>query len=186
MKWGGVILILLCCLFLYKNISIPWFGIGYRELMAAFFMAMGLIYKLNEKWKKSKICIGLCPVILIMGSLLYPCSMVTIAWYQVLPYIISALAGTIFLHSVTQKFILNTAVGNVLFYVGENTLTILTWHFLCFKLISLLTITIYGMPMEQLAEFPVINEVAVKGWWVLYAVAGIILPLCLAQFKYTR
>ena len=43
-------------------------------------------------------------------------------------------------------------------FIGKNTLTILTWHFLAFKLVSLSIIGIYDLPIERLAEFPVIKE----------------------------
>ena len=67
----------------------------------------------------------------------------------------------------------NNWVSRFLVFVGDNTLDILTWHFLCFKLVSLLLIWIYALPIERLAEFPVIEEFAYQGWWVMYLVVGV-------------
>ena len=61
-------------------------------------------------------------------------------------------------------------------------MTILTWHLLSFKAVSLLIILIYGLPIEQLGEFPVIVEYATKGWWILYFVVGVGLPLLMKKF----
>lgn len=44
------------------------------------------------------------------------------------------------------------------FFIGKNTLTILTLHFLIIKLVSLVIIGIYDLPIKRLAEFPVITE----------------------------
>lgn len=59
----------------------------------------------------------------------------------------------------------------------------LTWHFLSFKIVSLLIITIYSLPMTRLADFPVINELAIKGWWILYVIVGVSIPL---GWRYAR
>ena len=61
--------------------------------------------------------------------------------------------------------------------IGNKTLEILTWHFLSFKLVSLVIIACYRLPIEHLAEFPVMHPYNVQGWWVLYLVTGIAVPL---------
>ena len=66
-------------------------------------------------------------------------------------------------------------------YAGEHTLEILTFHFLCFKLVSLLKIAYYDWPAARLAEFPVIGENNTY-WWLLYVVVGVEVPLL---FTYT-
>lgn len=63
----------------------------------------------------------------------------------------------------TESFLFKTMT-----YIGRNTLTVLTWHFISFKLVSLLIIAIYGLPYDSLSEFPVIHEYAAKGWWLAY------------------
>lgn len=59
-------------------------------------------------------------------------------------------------------------------FIGKNTLTILTWHFLAFKLVSLLVIGIYDLPIDRLAEFPVITEYSRQGWWIAYFIVAMV------------
>lgn len=61
-------------------------------------------------------------------------------------------------------------------YTGEHTMGILTFHILCFKIVSLLKISYYDWPIARLAEFPVIGENNAF-WWLLYMVAGVGIPL---------
>lgn len=69
----------------------------------------------------------------------------------------------------------NNKAYRVMTYIGKNTLSVLTWHFLTFKIVSVLIIITYRLPLSRLAEFPVIQEYASKGWWVAYfAVAMIV------------
>ena len=68
-----------------------------------------------------------------------------------------------------------------LVYVGNNTLTVLTWHFLCFKIVSLIIIQLYNLPIEQLACFPIIPEYA--SWWLIYFVVGAGVPLSILLLK---
>ena len=61
--------------------------------------------------------------------------------------------------------------------VGTKTLGILTWHFLCFKFVSWILILYYHLPIDRLSEFPVVTEYSSQGWWMLYLVAGLLLPI---------
>lgn len=68
-------------------------------------------------------------------------------------------------------------------FIGQNTLTILTWHFLSFKVVSLIIIKIYDLPIERLSEFPVISEYATKGWWVAYFIMAMLVSNVFALFN---
>lgn len=61
-------------------------------------------------------------------------------------------------------------------------MTILTWHFLAFKLVSLLIIAIFGLQIEELTEFPVITRYAQMGFSILYFVVGVMLPMILVKY----
>ena len=68
-------------------------------------------------------------------------------------------------------------LNNCLSFIGKNTLNILTRHFLCFKLVTCFIIFLYALPKEQLAMYPVIEEYAERGWWFLYFLFGLCVPL---------
>ena len=61
---------------------------------------------------------------------------------------------------------------------------ILALHFLCFKLVSLIKIYIYGLPIEYLSKFPVIEEYN-SYMWILYSIIGIAIPL-LVEHTYIK
>ncbi|MGN0403518.1 MAG: acyltransferase family protein [Acetatifactor sp.] len=59
---------------------------------------------------------------------------------------------------------------------GRYSLHIMCLQFLAFKAVSRLIIAVYDLPMERLAEYPVLR--GVDGlWWVAYALAGCVLPV---------
>lgn len=70
--------------------------------------------------------------------------------------------------------------------IGNNTLPILTWHMLCFKIVSILIINFYGLPMARLAEFPVIEEYSKQGWFLLYFLVGVLVPLWMSKSKFLK
>jgi len=65
---------------------------------------------------------------------------------------------------------------NIFSYIGERTLKILTWHFTGFKIVTLLLVLIMGIGITHLGEFPVLEGVGYH-WILLYAIAGVGLPL---------
>lgn len=70
-----------------------------------------------------------------------------------------------------------------LYYIGNNTLTILGLHFLAFKLISIIKIHYYDLPYTALAQFPVVLEEQNMCFWYLYSITGIFVPIFL-KFGY--
>ena len=91
-----------------------------------------------------------------------------------LAYMIVAPIG-IFLVMLLSKILDKTRLNDLIGYLGDNSLTILALHYLCFKLVSLLAINVTGLSAEMLAEFPVIPSLG-GAWWVLYSISGLIIP----------
>ena len=94
-------------------------------------------------------------------------------------YIVGALSGILMVKNISNNLVNIRCVEKLLVHVGNNTLPILTWHFLSFKAVSLLIIKTYDLPIELLASFPVISEYSQSGWWILYTIVGVAAPLCL-------
>lgn len=97
---------------------------------------------------------------------------------RIVPYVIMAVAGTWCIFSLPWER-MNNKMRRFMKYVGNHTMAILTWHFLSFKIVSLLIIAVYGIDGERLAEFPIIHEYTNRGWFVLYTFIGISLPLAI-------
>jgi len=92
-------------------------------------------------------------------------------------YIAGACAGIIMTKNISTYIQRFPRISKMMIYIGDNTLTILTWHFLCFVPVSWIMTRLYGLPNEAIASFPVISEYAAKGWWTIYSIVGIILPV---------
>lgn len=126
-------------------------------------------------------------LLVTLGVFYWQASLLQFSWTQVIPYLISAMAG------ILMVFKLSSYVNNkdnllkrLLVYIGDHTLTILTWHFLCFKIVSLIIIYWENLPIERLAEFPVITDYSCRGWFILYFIVGMAVPLVLTKTKYLK
>lgn len=161
--------------------GLPVIGIGSREFMAAFFIWFGYIYKKRNLHIDRKYLIVIYACIVALGTSFWQGSMLDCKWELIIPYMFTALCGTLMVFGIS-RYLLGRG-ERFLLYVGNNTLQILTWHFLSFKIISLLIIAIYHLPIEHLAEFPVIEQYAYQGWWVVYMVIGIGTPICACYYK---
>lgn len=73
--------------------------------------------------------------------------------------------------------------SKVLKLIGENTLDIMGLHFMLFKIVSLIIICVYQLPIERLAEYPVLMGVE-GGWWILYSVVGVSLATLFAVIRH--
>ena len=181
---GGGILLILCVLTLVVRVKIPYFSIGAREILAAFFMIIGYCYrKSNYMFENSIFIIPVAVFLLILGTFLWPCGMLSLTWQKVVPYSLSACAGTLMVFSISKIIMKIKFLRGFFIYVGEHTLLILTWHMLSFKVVSLLIIWYYNLSITHLAEFPVMAEFASIGWWLLYFIVGVCLPLLVILIK---
>lgn len=185
---GGVLLLTLTMMLSFVNKSVPYFYVGARETFAALFFVIGHAYKASEiKCHKKGYCLLGGIVLVTIGASFVKANLLDFSWLQVLPYTMIAISGilaTFYLSQKVEKF--NNEAIRILIYIGNNTLTILTWHFLSFKLVSLVIILIYQLPIERLAEFPVITEYSVKGYFILYFLIGAIVPLLLSKNKFLK
>lgn len=147
-------------------------------------MFSGMDYKKRKlKIEENSIVFVICSMLVIVATMFWPSNMLVMTWHVFVPYVLSALAGTFMIFYFSKKILLYRRISRALTYVGDNTLLILTWHFLFFKLVSFLLILYYTLPIARLAEFPVIEEYAYNGWWLLYLMMGIVLPLLTLPLK---
>jgi hypothetical protein len=105
--------------------------------------------------------------------------MLKFTYINVVPYIISAVVGTLVIFHLGVWLVgkKETVISRFLVFTGNHTFNVLTWHFLSLKIVSLLLILLYGLPIKQLSEFPVIESYAREGWWIAYFIVGVSVPL---------
>lgn len=70
--------------------------------------------------------------------------------------IIAALCGWSLLYSLAKYIEKQRIISQAISYVGYHTMPIILLHFLCFKVIHLLQIILYGKPVYMLSAFPVL------------------------------
>lgn len=64
-------------------------------------------------------------------------------------------------------------------YIGQHTMCIMLWHFLAFKVVNLVQIFYYKLPMYYLASTPTLYVSSIY-WKLLYLFMGVVLPIMVA------
>lgn len=177
----GVLGVFVVVVVSYTRFIIPWFHLDARQFLAVIFFLIGLGFKEFEMPKFKRIIGFTAFTLVVIGGFFwriktaqnfYPIN-------RIVPYILTAVLGTWSVYSLPWER-LQGSVSQFILFIGNNTLTILTWHFLCFKILSLLLVNLYSLPIGQLAEFPTIIALSKRGWWLAYCITGIALPLLVA------
>ena len=161
----------------YFNKHIPFIGIESKELIATLIFYAGYLYKRNEFSVSLFFCISAAAIIVI-GSFCWEMSFLGVMYWKIPLWTISSIMATIAIFKLCKILEKKTFVSkSILIYIGNNTLPILALHFTCFKIVSLIIIYLYALPIDRLAEFPVIMEYSTKGWWIAYLIIGVFSPL---------
>lgn len=183
---GCAVLLSLTIVFSYLKCSVPYFLIGSTESLAASFFYTGYVYRRNsiEHHEVEFILVGF--LFVTLGFVYSRASMLNFTCSQVIPYYSCAILGTLMVYKMSilvNRLDASNWLKCGLVYIGENTLTILTWHFLSFKLVNLLIILIYGLPIQHLAEFPTIVEYSSSGWFFIYFIVGVVVPISFTKIR---
>ena len=174
---GGAFLLIASLVCSMLGLRIPYY-IEPREILASAFIVTGFAYK-RSGWRleEKPIVILIGAIIVAIGVKYWPCNMLSLSWQRIVPYYLSSLAGILMVFGFCKFICGFKMMAKAWSYVGDRTLDILTWHFLSFKVVSLVIISVYGITISRLSEFPVIEEYAYRGWWVLYLFVGVLVPL---------
>lgn len=172
----------------FMNWKIPYFAIGARETLGALFLMVGHVYKTyNFNLHHNNCFVAFAIVFVGIGSIYWHTTMLSFTYINVVPYALTSIIGTLALFKVGIYIADKTKslAFRFLDYVGRYTFNVLTWHFLSMKVVSLAIIYIYGLPIKQLSEFPVIEQYATQGWWVFYLFIGVGIPVGGTYFYHT-
>lgn len=94
-------------------------------------------------------------------------------------YVIVSILGWILIYEIAVLIDNNTSLlSKFLAVLGKNSMSIVIFHFLAFKLVSILICNIYSLPYNCIATFPTID--LYSGWWILYTIVGISVPIGLS------
>ena len=183
-----------------KEFHIPVFGISQRTWMATFFFLFGHAWRAAEEggsvlsrydslpwWWQLPIVLVLGVSVKVIIIFFGHTSMLSFTLQNALSYVFAALCGSVMVVYVCRWIVSRAwCLQRFLVFTGRHTFEVLTWHFSCFKLVSLLLIAIYGLSIEHLACFPVINTATLQAagvdvtwtlWWWPYLIVGAGIPI---------
>lgn len=171
---------------LFRHFDIDIFphhiAINFMVFYAAAFVAFGYTMKgVFKKIPNNKIVVLSLIIVTIVSAIVYPKHEVfNQTTLSMLPYLITSTCGTFMVLLLSKRITRMTSLASFFSFCGNNTLTILTWHFLSFKLISLAIVFIFGFPIECLSNHPIIQMPSF--WWVAYFFMGVLLPIIVAYW----
>lgn len=97
-------------------------------------------------------------------------------FYNSILFIVGSLAG-IYLIIIISGLVKSLRVGRWLDIVGGGTMSVLTFHFLFFKILTLLLVRVGMFTQETLSEWPVPNGHGYNSLWWLYSLVGVLGPI---------
>lgn len=148
-------------------------------LVALIIFYFGYLFKSYEDKVSFNIYLFFVAVLFLILNITYGTLEMSTQSYVNPPFfILCSLAGIYLNIFVARKITAMNIKTNVLKFIGANTFIIMALHFICFKLVSIMQIEIYKLPLYMLGKFPVID--GSNGWWLLYTIFGVLLPAGLA------
>ena len=87
----------------------------------------------------------------------------------------ASLAGWFFLFGIAGLFANIKGINSLFVILGQNTLALVIFHFLCFKPVNIIVALVNDWPLSTVAGFPV-NYVS-GCWWIAYTISATILPI---------
>lgn len=175
--WIVLIVITLTMVFSIMNyFDIVPFILQLTLLSISFFL-IGFYFKKKEvfQYKKVYLFVSLCVICLLLCTYCSPTSMLTFSANNLIPYILAAISGIYLTHFISTKT--PSVLKKYLVYIGDHSFTILTLHFLSFKVVSFVYTIYYGLEHIRISEFPIISDAKGYIWVFSYFAIGVILPL---------
>lgn len=161
---------------------------GYRDLMGCFFFGVGFLLKpiLNRMPRNIAIDVVLLAVVLAF-TFWSPSSMsFNASMSDCLSLPVPALCGFLLTYDISCRFDKlseNNPIRRFLVYCGNNTLIVFVLHVSAFKIVSAIKIAYYGLPWAEMGCHMNIHEHTDDGFWMLYSIVGVAVPLLL-QYLY--
>jgi len=179
---GGLLLLIISMVLSRWHLAL-YVYINAKQILASFFIYCGYLYRRTEerfevdwKWWLTSVILVFVSVLGWKGSINEVDN-----WQVLLPCVLAGLPMSVTMLSVCKTLEKKNigAVGRYLKLVGDNSLTLLTWHFPAFMLVSLLIVGVYGLPFERALEMPIIYDYQSEWWWI-YFIIGVMVTSGLA------
>lgn len=175
------ILLAITLIFRLFELRIPYFTVDYISFYAATFIAVGywmrdwkVLFEHAWRWLVYAICV----VVVAIEVRYFGTSTLNVTMSSIMPFFFSGIAGTILVFQFSTWLTKHSSRKyRAMEYIGNHTMVILSLHLLCFKFVSYLIIEIEDLPIDRLAEFPVMEDYSKMGWYLVYTIVGIGVPV---------
>ena len=87
----------------------------------------------------------------------------------------ASLGGWFFLFGIAGLLENIQLINSIFIVLGQNTLALVLFHFLCFKPINLIVSLVNDWPLSTISGFPV--NIVSGCWWIAFAISGTIIPI---------
>lgn len=149
-------------------------------LVATFFVYLGFYVNkisLEHKYysKYGLIATLASSIILFLSAPVNRVSFSTNTYQNKILFIPIALVGIVGVYSLSILSVKRkNIVGDILIWLGKNSIAILIWQFIAFKIITLIQIIYYKEDISNISMFPYFYTSII--WVLLYTLAGVFLP----------
>ncbi len=183
LKLSTLVICSLCFMFLAFCQSIITFKIptiGSQTLLAtSYFIAGAAFHRADMIFTKmNKLLIGISLFIIFIISSFFVKGSINSQGYIIFPYYAVSIIASVSLIYLTKY--LGKRTIKALDFVGKKTLYILIFHFISFKIVSLVYLIINKKPLTELASFPIVESNS-PYLWIIYSIVGIVVPLLIKQ-----
>lgn len=114
-------------------------------------------------------------IILLVCNKYGSISLVKNSYVNPLYFLIVSFIGWQFLYEIAFFMGKVSIIRKAFVYLGQNTLSLVIFHFLSFKIVSYIGVLIKGQPLCLVAAFPILYEGG--AWWIAYTLVGILVPI---------
>lgn len=183
--FSGVILCLLIVMLGHSVLGKLPQQLGGQTFMATAFYLTGYLFHTMDKFNKIPLVAGIgllsIPAFAAQYAKWGMCD--CIGWVSMAYYVV-AMAGTLGVFSISSK-LSTLKVSPFLSYIGNKTLYVLTFHLIAFKLISWLYVYVKGLPVDNLTQFPVLQDTS-SYLWIVYSFVGVGISLLIWELFHLR
>ena len=149
------------------------------------YFLFGMIYRkydLNEKLKRYPFA-WLIVAIVLDVAVSYNKLNVVVPLNFVTSFVVDYIVGIVCIVAIMNVAQIKVFVeSKTMKLIGNNTMDIMAFHFMIFKLVSLVIIAFYNLPINRLSDYPVVNGIG-EAWWIAYSVVAIVICTIIGVFR---
>lgn len=163
-------------------INITMFGLN---MVFSYYLLyhIGVLMKKYKLYKKKTsiithlISFGLSGIILFVCNRIGEISLGSNQYVSPIFLLLVSVVGWNFIYEMSFFIYKIKTLRTCMIFLGQNTMPIIIFHFIAFKLVSYLGVLFLHKEYFLVAAFPVLFENGI--WWIAYTISGVVIPIIL-------